>query len=60
MPTKRGERNWEEVTGDYQLHTPKPVIPSDDLEHNKKEPGIIWVYGTPYIRAIDGILEPID
>jgi hypothetical protein len=61
MPRKRGERNWEDMTGDYELHVPiKTIIPSDDLEHTNKESGLVWIHGVPYIRAIDGKLEPVD
>jgi len=56
---KRGERNWEEVTGDYGLH--EPVMPTDDLEHTAiKHQEITWVHGVPYIRALDGALEPLS
>jgi hypothetical protein len=61
MKRKRGERNWDDQTGDYELHVPTSVIPSDDLEQTMNEhQRIIWVHGTPYIRAADGKLDPID
>lgn len=61
MPRKSGERNWEDEAEEYDLHIPTSVIPSDDLEHTKQEQsGLVWVHGVPYIRALDGKLEPLD
>lgn len=57
---KRGERNWEGLTGDYELHIPPPTTLEqlDDPERTKT--GIIMICGREYLRAADGRLEPVD
>ena len=56
---KRGERNWDEAIGDYVLH--EPVAPSDELGQTINDyQEVTWVHGFPYIRAVDGALEPVS
>jgi len=56
---KRGERNWEDVISDCVLH--EPVAPSENFEHTTiGHQEVTWVHGFPYIRAVDGALEPVS
>ena len=58
MKKARGERNWKEVVGDYQVHTPPP---RSDLEQSvpTDDDPIIWVHDKAYVRAADGKLEAL-
>jgi len=58
MERSRGERNWEEVVGDYEVHTPTPIHALEHTEISDDDP-IIWINDEPYVRAADGKLEPL-
>ena len=56
---KRGERNWEDDGNAYAVHSPSQrEVLEQSVHFDVGE--IFYVDGRPYIKAADGVSEPLD
>jgi len=60
MGRQRGERNWEEVYGDYELHLPSPGTFKHMKDDVRRINNIVMICGYEFILAADGKLEPVE